>query len=58
MKEKERDTKVVRITKAIYRKAVEAKTDEYSYMDMQSWLSFLIKKGLEKVKEASEEYET
>jgi len=48
---KERDTKVVRITKNIYKKAMEAKTDEYDYMDTQSWLSFLISKGLEKLKE-------
>lgn len=48
-KQGERDTKVVRITKTIHKKAMEAKTDEYDYMVQQSWLSFLIKKGLEKL---------
>ena len=51
MSKKERDTKVIRITKTIYKKALEAKTDEYSYMDTQSWFSFLVKKGLEKIEE-------
>jgi len=50
MKDK-RNTKVVRITKKVYEQAMKAKTEEYNYMDIQSWLSFLIKKGLEKIKE-------
>ena len=49
----ERDTKVVRITKTIYSKAMEAKTDEFGYMDQQSWLSFLVKMGLEKLRETA-----
>ena len=46
------ETKVVRITKAVYEKAIERKIEEGKgeVMDDCSWLSYLIKKGLEKEK--------
>jgi len=49
MSKDKRDTKVVRITKKVYEQAIKAKGEEYDYMDTQSWLSFLIIKGLEKL---------
>lgn len=54
MSGKKRETKVVRISKGVYEEAMEAKSDEYNYMTTGVWLSFLIKKGLEKIKETSE----
>jgi len=45
-------TKVVRIVKHIYTRAMQEKKE--NHMDECSWLSYLILKGIEKIKEESE----
>jgi len=47
-----RTTKVVRITKKIH--ALAVKVNRPNHFDEGSWLSFLINKGLEKIKEEKE----
>jgi len=46
-----RKTVVVRINEEVYKKAVEEAPKSISYMDTKELLSYLVMKGLQKVKE-------
>ena len=47
-----RKTKVVRIVKTVYKKAMAIERE--NHFDEGSWFSYLIMKGLEKIKEEKE----
>lgn len=49
-----RNTTTVRISKKIHDEAMKFKEDKMNYANKSSWLSYLIKRGMEKLEEDGE----